>query len=248
MKAIIIDDEPQARKLLKNLLKEFLPEVDLIADCEDLPNGVKAIRKLKPDLVLLDIEMPGHSGLELLEFFNEDEIDFGIIFTTAYNQYAVKAFKLNAIDYLLKPIDADELVQAINRFEKNRPKKEQVMMLKESLQGQSPSRIAVPVGQSISFLELSTILYLKAENTYTEIHFQNKTKLLVSRTLKNFEDTLLDFPNFFRCHKSYMINKEFIDHYVKSDGGYLKLKNGEDIPINAESVDILMGETVIVKR
>jgi len=118
MKAIIIDDEKRARVSLSLLLQEYCPEVELVAECENLPEGVKAIRKFNPDLVLLDIEMPGHSGLELVDFFDEKEINFSIIFTTAYNEYAIQAFKLSALDYLLKPIDSDDLSNALNNFRK----------------------------------------------------------------------------------------------------------------------------------
>ncbi len=120
MTAIIIDDEKRARVSLSFLLAEFCTSVTLLAQCENLPEGVKAIRKFKPDLVLLDIEMPGHSGLELLDFFDENEINFKIIFTTAYHEYALQAFKFSAIDYLLKPINPEELAQAILRLEKQK--------------------------------------------------------------------------------------------------------------------------------
>jgi two-component system LytT family response regulator len=248
MKAIIIDDESQARKLLKNLLKEYCPQVEVIADCEDLPNGVKAIRKLKPELVFLDIEMPGHSGLELVDFFDDDDIHFGIIFTTAYNQYAVKAFKLSAVDYLLKPIDGEELINAVARYEKSIFKKESIQLLKENLNAVGLQKIAVPVGQSVRFILLSDIVFFKAENSYTEIFMHDETKLTVSRTLKNFEDTLLDNPIFFRCHKSYIVNQDYIIDYVKSDGGYLVLKPKHEIPISHDKVDQFLKQTTIVKR
>jgi two-component system LytT family response regulator len=248
MKAIIIDDESQARKLLKNLLKEYCPQVEVIADCEDLPNGVKAIRKLKPELVFLDIEMPGHSGLELVDFFDDDDIHFGIIFTTAYNQYAVKAFKLSAVDYLLKPIDGEELIDAIARYEKSMFKKESIQLLKENLSGTSLQKIAVPVGQSVRFIQLTDIIFFKAENSYTEIFMHDESKLTVSRTLKNFEDTLLDNPLFFRCHKSYIVNQDYIIDYVKSDGGYLVLKPKCEIPISHDKVEQFLKQTTIVKR
>lgn len=248
MKAIIIDDESQARKLLRNLLKEYCPQLEVIADCEDLPNGVKAIRKLKPDLVFLDIEMPGHSGLELVDFFDEDDISFGIIFTTAYNQYAVKAFKLSAVDYLLKPIDGEELIDAVSRYEKSIFKKESIQLLKENLNTTTLQKIAVPVGQSVRFIQLADIVFFKAENSYTEIMMQDESKLTVSRTLKNFEDTLQDNPLFFRCHKSYIVNQDYIIDYVKSDGGYLVLKPKYQISISHDKVDQFLKQTTIVKR
>ena len=133
MKAIIIDDEKRARVTLKLLLNEYCPDIEIVAECENLPTGVKAIRKHNPDLVLLDIEMPGHSGLELLDFFDEDDVRFSIIFTTAYNEYAIQAFKFSAIDYLLKPINPDQLVAAIKRLQKQHQKIVNLKILKEKL-------------------------------------------------------------------------------------------------------------------
>lgn len=238
MKVIIIDDELQARKLLRAILKDFCPQVEVLAECEDLPNGVKSIRKLKPDLVFLDIEMPGHSGLELLDFFNTEEIDFGIIFTTAYNQYALKAFKLSAIDYLLKPIDSEELVQAVNRYERSRQPK-QKEDLKQGTQA-GINKIGVPVGQTIKFIEVDTIVSLKAENTYTELFLSDGKKLLVGRSLKSFEDLFKDDSSFFRCHKSYIVHTKHIVDYVKSDGGYLVLTAKYEVPISRERIEELL--------
>ncbi|MBL7771879.1 MAG: response regulator transcription factor [Chitinophagaceae bacterium] len=245
IRALIIDDETQARKLLSTLLKQCCPQIEVLEECTDLPNGVKAIRKLKPDLIFLDIEMPGHSGLELLDFFDEKEIHFGIIFTTAYNEYAVKAFKLSAVDYLLKPISGDEVVAAVERFERRyfQEKKEIPISMEKS---EAP--IAIPVGQSIRFIEPHEILYLKAENTYTELFLVDQSKLLVSRTLKNFEEVLSKYPSFFRCHKSYMVNRMYIQDYVRSDGGYLILKNKVEIPISSEKVDEFLEGAKMVRR
>lgn len=246
IKAIIIDDEVQGRKLLNVLIKNHTPQITVMDECADLPNGVKAIRKHKPDLVFLDIEMPGHSGLDILDFFDEKEIDFGIIFTTAYNEYAVKAFKLSAVDYLLKPISGDDLEKAAERFEKRfvNAKPEVNMQAVEK----AGNKIAIPVGQSIKFIDLDEVLYLKAENTYTEIFMQDGSKLLVSRTLKNFEEVFSDKPAFFRCHKSYIINRNYVLDYVKSDGGYLILKPKTEIPISSERVNEFLENATIVRR
>ncbi|MBK7691427.1 MAG: response regulator transcription factor [Bacteroidetes bacterium] len=246
IKAIIIDDETQGRKLLQALIISHCPQIQVLEECADLPNGVKAIRKHKPDLIFLDIEMPQHSGLDILDFFDEKDIHFGIIFTTAYNEYAVKAFKLSAVDYLLKPISGDDLEQAVERFEKrfNGNKSE----LNNSYTDRADNKIAIPVGQSIKFIDLDTVVYLKAENTYTEIFMQDSSKLLVSRTLKNFEEVLADKPNFFRCHKSYIINRMFVLDYVKSDGGYLILKPKIEIPISSEKVNEFLDNATIVRR
>jgi two-component system LytT family response regulator len=248
-KAILIDDEPQARKLLTGMLKEFAPHITLLGECEDLPSGVKAIRKHKPDLVFLDIEMPGHSGLELLDFFNEDEVEFEIIFTTAYNQYAIRAFKLSAIDYLLKPIAPDELQDAIARFEKKqRTGTSALQALRENLKNTDNNKIAVPTGQSFRFIELETILYLKADSSYTEIYFTDGSKLVVSRTLKNFEETFPAGSQFFRCHKSYIVNTNYITEFVRGDGGYIVLNGQANVPISGDKTDALFELMKLVKR
>lgn len=249
IRAVIIDDELKARDLLGKMLKEYCPDVEVLADCEDLPNGVKAIRKLKPELVFLDIEMPGHSGLELLDFFDEQEISFSVIFVTAYNSYAIKAFKLSAVDYLLKPVEPDNIEQAIERF-KRRTLKERnnnLTTLKENLKGGVLDKIAVPDSNSIKFLQLDDILYFKADNTYTDIFFADGNKLTISRTLKNIEDTLSN-TKFFRCHKSYIVNLKYLTDYVKSDGGYLVIKGKHSIPLSPDRVTDLLAQVTVVKR
>ncbi|MBX7240272.1 MAG: response regulator [Bacteroidia bacterium] len=249
IKTIIIDDEPKARILLKGLIEEFCENLEVVAECHDLPSGVKAIHKYKPDLIFLDIEMPGHSGLELLDFFEEEKLSFSIIFTTAYNQYAIRAFKLSAVDYLLKPISPDDLINAVSLFEKKtKPYSFQSMeFVRENLTEQN-KRIAIPTTSGFIFISLSDILLFKADNNYTEVITIHQEKHLASRTLKNFEDALSGNPLFFRCHKSYMINTELISHYVKSDGGYIILKNKQSIPISPEKVNDLMKLNIVIKR
>jgi len=246
MKAIIIDDEKRARVSLSLLLAEYCPEVTLVAECENLPEGVKAIRKHQPDLVLLDIEMPGHSGLELVDFFDENEIHFSIIFTTAYNEYAVQAFKLSALDYLLKPIVPDELINAIARLE--RQKSIQFKALSENMQQENFEKIAVPSGNSLQLLKISDILYIKGEGAYSEVTMSDKTKHLVSRNLKNFEEILLKDKRFLRTHKSYIVNFDAVVAYNKSDGGWLAMKNGTSIPVSSEKSNLILDRIQIVKR
>lgn len=248
IKAIIIDDEARARTLLNKMLEEYCPDVEVLADCADLPNGVKAIRKLKPELVFLDIEMPGHSGLELLEFFDEDDVDFSIIFTTAYNQYAIQAFKLSAVDYLLKPISPADLENAVDRFTKrNNIDKSVLGNLRESLKPQV-QKIAVPEGNAIKFIELDNVLYFKADSSYTEIYFTDGGKIIISRTLKNIEEALNGNPDFLRSHKSYLINMKYVSNYVKSDGGYIVIKDKHEIPITSDKVDELLEYASFVRR
>ena len=246
MKAIIIDDEKRARISLQLLLAEYCPEVTLVAECENLPEGVKAIHKYQPDLVLLDIEMPGHSGLELLDFFNESEINFAIIFTTAYNEFAIQAFKLSAIDYLLKPIVPEELANAIQRLQKQ--KEQQFRALTENINTETFEKIAIPSGNSYVLIKIADILYIKGEGSYSEVFLKDKSKHLASRNLKNFEDILGKDKRFLRTHKSYIVNFEEVLAYNKSDGGSLEMQNGISIPVSVDKSNLILERIQIVKR
>ena len=248
MDAIIIDDENRARINLSLILREYCPEVNVVAECENLSQGVKAIRKLKPAIVLLDIEMPGHSGLELLDFFDESEINFSIIFTTAYNEYAIKAFKFSAVDYLLKPIVPEELVNAIGRVRKLQDKVQDYGILKENINNVHLGKIAVPSGSSLIFLDVDKILFIKGEGAYSEINMQDETKYLISRNLKNFEDVFQDNPVFFRPHKSYIVNLNHVVSYNKSDGGSLLFRNNQSVPISPDKSQIILEKIRLVKR
>lgn len=248
MTAIIIDDEKRARISLKLLLSEYCATIEVVAECENLSAGVKSIRKLKPDLVLLDIEMPGHSGLELLDFFDENEINFSIIFTTAYNEYALQAFKCSAVDYLLKPINPEQLIDAVTRLEKQKQKIENLRVLKENINQESVTKIAVPCGTTLIFLEISKIMYIKGDGAYSQVFLANGSKNLVSRNLKNFEDILCNTKNFMRIHKSFIINFDFVQSFNKSDGGSLELQSGLQIPVSADKVNTILDCFQIVKR
>lgn len=248
MKAIIIDDEKRARINLALLLDEFCPNVEVLAECENLPTGVKAIRKYKPNVVLLDIEMPGHSGLELLDFFDEEEVDFAIIFTTAYNEYAIRAFKFSAIDYLLKPIIPEELQSAIKRAEKQQQKFDNYKMLKENMTTANLDKIAVPSGSSLIFIDVCNILYVKGEGAYSEVNMLDGVKHIVSRNLKNFEDILCQSPDFFRAHKSYIVNLAYVTSYNKADGGSLFLNGNISIPLSPEKSQVILEKVKLVKR
>jgi two-component system LytT family response regulator len=248
MKAIIIDDEKRARVSLALLLQEYCPQISVVAECENLPEGVKAIRKLQPDLVLLDIEMPGHSGLELLDFFDENDVNFSIIFTTAYNEYALQAFKFSAVDYLLKPINPEQLTEAIARLEKQKQKVANYKLLKETINQDSLTKIAVPSGNTLIFIDTTKISYIKGEGAYSEVFCNNGTKHLVSRNLKNFEDILCLDTRFMRVHKSYIVNFEQVVAYNKSDGGSLELETGIHIPVSPDKAQNILDRIQIIKR
>lgn len=248
IKAIIIDDEKRARLNLTLLLTEYCSDITIIAECENLPEGVKAIRKNKPDLVFLDIEMPGHSGLELLDFFDENEVNFKIIFTTAYQEYAIQAFKFSAIDYLLKPINPNELVDSIARFTKEKEKYNNYAILRENLKQDTLKKIAVPSGNSLLFLETNKIMYIKGEGAYSEVFCNDRTKQLISRNLKNFEDILCSDSRFLRIHKSYIVNFNFVTAFNKSDGGSIVLENKIQIPVSPDKSQTILDQIQIIKR
>jgi len=241
-RCIIIDDESKARILLKAMLERYGPSLEVVADCADLPTGVKAINKLNPDLVFLDIEMPGHSGLELMDFFEGSELNFDVIFTTAYSEYALQAFRFSAIDYLLKPLQPQQLQDAIARFEKKSVKEsaKRLEVLKSNLsegENSNDRRIVIPIGQSLKFIWLKDIILLKGEGAYSEIFLKDGTKLLVSKNLKYFEDLLFDLPKFVRTHKSYIINMDEVLEYSKSSGGMIIMTGNFSAGISAEKID-----------
>jgi two-component system LytT family response regulator len=225
-KAIIVDDEEMARTLLAGMIDLYCPQLEVVAQCKDLPNGVKAIHKFQPDIVFLDIEMPGHSGLELLDFFDESEINFSIVFVTAYNRYAIQAFKLSAIDYLLKPIESDDLQHAIALFEK-RQQRLDYAILKNNLGNKLPKKIGISGVSSTLFVDLSDILFLQADGSYTIVYLKDGRAIVASKSLKYFENVLVDCIQFYRCHKSYIVNVQHITEYVKSNGGYMKISQHE---------------------
>lgn len=245
-KAIIIDDEEMARTLLQGMIAEYCDNIEIIDLCKDLPTGVKSIRKYKPDIVFLDIEMPGHSGLELLDFFNEDEVDFSIIFVTAYNRYAIQAFKLSAVDYLLKPIEVDDLKNAIVLFEKNKNRhKEAYSVLKENFKSNASKKISLSTLNSMSFVDTADILFFQGDGAYTKVFLKGNKAITVSKGLKHFEVLLEDNSEFFRCHKSYLVNVNYISEYVKSDGGYLIIDKTNQISVSQDKIDDLLKKIVI---
>lgn len=243
IKALIIEDEPKAANMLQIMLERNQPDVTILEKCLNLPAGVKGIKKLKPDLVFLDIEMPGHSGLQLLDFFNEEEVDFQIIFTTAFNDYAIRAFELSAIDYILKPIQIDKLNAAIDKFRRKKQKDlatyEKLQLLTQNL-NKGNRRIAIPISSGIEIVRLDDILYFQADGSYTKIFQVNAPPIMVSKNLKYFEDHVGEAESFFRCHRSFLINTSYIKKVLKSDGGMLQLTTGDTLPITTERIDTLI--------
>ena len=174
MRVIIIEDEKKAADLLSQMLLGIDDSIEVIEKCADLPTGVKSIKKNKPDIVFLDVELPVYSSLQLLDFFDEDDISFEIIFTTASNQHAIRAFEMSAIDYILKPINEEKLRNAVQKFlkQKNLSSTKNISVLKQNLETNALKKIVVPVVNGFEILSLSDIVYLKAEGSYTKIFLQ----------------------------------------------------------------------------
>ncbi len=240
MKLIIIDDEIRARRVLTAILKNSCPNITIILEADNLIDGVNLIKSHQPQIVLLDIEMPKHSGLEILEFFNDETINFQIIFTTAYNKYAIEAFKLSAIDYLLKPIDENELQQAINKAKTAIDKlsiPHKIENLKKAFHQLALNKIAIDVPKGIKFVSHNDIIYFEADGTYTKVYLINGESELICKTLKHFSDQLNNNPLFYKPHRSYLINLKFMKEVIKKGGHHIILTNGNLIPIAREKKD-----------
>ena len=234
MNAIIIDDENKARSVLRTLLHEECAEVTILGEASDLISGVEMIKKTQPDIVFLDIEMPQHSGLEILDFFKGDAINFQIIFTTAYNKYAIEALKLSAVDYLLKPIDDDELKIAVDKAKiakENNNVSNRLKNIEKAFQQLSLNKIALEVPKGIMFVAHEDIVLFEADGVYTKVYLQNGKTELISKTLKHFSDQLLDNAIFYKPHRSYLINLKYMSQFVKKDGYHIVLENKKTIPI-----------------
>lgn len=237
MKAVIIDDEKKARVLLRTLLEENCPEITQIKEGNDLISGVEIIKEMQPDIVFLDIEMPEHSGLEILDFFDEQEIEFEIIFTTAYRKYAVQAFELSAVDYLLKPLRPSSVTNAVKKVIASRGKSninKKLEELKNSLRKSSFKKIALPISNGIQFVNFEEIIMLEADSMYTRITTISYPEILVSKPLKHFSSLLENIEHFYRPHRSYLINLKFINQYIKGNGGYILMENNKKVAISQD--------------
>lgn len=234
MNAVIIDDENKARSVLRTLIEEECPEITLLDEATNLVEGVKTIKATQPDIVFLDIEMPQHSGLEILSFFKGEPVNFQIIFTTAYNQYAIDALKLSAVDYLLKPIDEDELKIAVSKAKiilEEGKVNDRLKNIEKAFKQLSLNKIALEVPKGIMFVAHEDIILFEADGVYTKVYLQNGKTELISKTLKYFTDQLLDRSFFYKPHRSYLINLKYMNQFIKKDGYYILLENNKTIPI-----------------
>lgn len=231
IKAIIIDDIEHARNTLKKDLATYIPSIEIIGEAGGVVDGAKLLKRLKPDILFLDIQMQDGSGFDLLDIL--PEINFKIIFITASDAHAIKAFRYSAIDYLLKPVDPDELKIAISKFQSStKNENEKYQLLKESLQNQNKphTRLALNTQEKINVVNIADIIRCESSGNYTTFYLKENKKLLVTRTLKDYED-LLNQQGFYRVHQSHLINTSFIKEFNKNEDELIMLDNNR-IPVS----------------
>jgi two-component system, LytTR family, response regulator len=241
IKAIIVDDEYYCCTVLETLLKKYCPHVNLCATCTSGVEAIEAIRNFRPSLLFLDIEMPGMNGFELLERL--DNVDFALVFTTSYDRYALKAFSFSAMDYLLKPIDKDDLIKAVQKAElkpnNNVNRQLEILLERISNPATTNSRIALPTMEGLEFIQTNQVISCTSESNYTNIKLRGNKNFVVSRTLKDIEE-MLGTQNFVRVHHSHVINVNEISKYVKGEGGYLVMSDGSTIDVSRSRKEALM--------
>lgn len=234
IRGIIVEDEIRSRDTLRGLLSRYCKNVEIIAEAESYRSGLAAIREQHPDVVFLDIQMPDGSGFKLLEEL--DEIKFEIIFTTAFDQFAIKAIKYSALDYLLKPIDPEELVSALKKVENKISKRgvnENIQVLLDNIKSRdaNPHKIVLSTFEKIHIIETDNILRCESDNYYTNFFLTDGKQILISKTLKENE-AMLGEHNFIRPHKSHLVNVKYIKGFLKNDGGYIEMTDGTHIPVS----------------
>ena len=242
IRAIIVDDEKDSRETLRRFSEKYTPQVKIIEECKDIDEAKQAILKHNPDLVFLDIEMPRGNAFDLLEQWGE--INFEIIFITAFSQYAVQAFALSAAHYLLKPLNIDDLVKAVDEVSTQLQHKQKVNRAEILLQNiaaihNQNRKLVLPTMDGLEIVKMSEIVYCEAEDNFTVFRFTDGKKLMICRNLKFFE-TALDSFGFFRIHRSFIINLEYIKRYIKGKGGSVIMENGKEIQVaNTKKADLI---------
>lgn len=232
IKAIIVDDESKGAQTLCKLIEKYCPSIEITGTADSAKNGAALIQKMKPDLVFLDIEMPGGSGFKMLEDIPKP--DFGIIFTTAYDKYAIKAIRFSAFDYLLKPIDSDDLKEAVFRFEEEAAKKQerngQYNTLLENVNGKK-GKLAVPCQEGFLFLDLDKIVRFTSVSNYSRIITTDGNDISSSRPLHTYE-AIVEGESFFRIHNSHIINLKHVKKFIRGENAYVLMSDGQEVEIS----------------
>lgn len=242
--AIIVDDEQDSRETLHNYLTKYCPQVQLLTQCANIKEARQAILKHQPQLVFLDIEMPHGNAFDLIEQFGE--INFEIIFVTAFSQYAIRAFNLSAAHYLLKPVDIEELEQAVSAVETSLSEQAQLNRAKILLENMSAlqaqhRKLVLPLLDGFEVVRMSEVLYCEAADNFTRFHLKDGSKKLICRKLKFYESALEPF-GFYRIHRSHLVNLDFVQRYFKGKGGSVVLENGQELTVANGKKEGLMGK------
>jgi two-component system, LytTR family, response regulator len=242
MKAVIIDDEQDSREILANYVSKYCPEITVAGFGESVETGLRAIKEHEPEIVFLDIEMPYGNGFDLLD--RARDYSFETIFVTAFDHYAMQALNQSAAYYLLKPIDIDELIKAVEKIKKeqkedNYTQHSKVLLNNLKAGNTQQQKIMLPTLEGFEIVNIQSIVYCEAEDNFTKFYFETGKPLLICRTLKYFEDILKDF-GFLRIHRSYMINPSFVIRYSKGKGGYVTMKNEKELEVSANKKQELL--------
>lgn len=236
LKTVVIDDEQDAVDFLCGALKMYCPEADVVGSATNICDGHKEILTKMPDLVLLDIAMPSGNGFELLNMLPDRR--FEVIFVTAYNEYAIKAFRYSAIDYLLKPVDIPELIQAVRKIRISSAKPN-INLLLDNLSFASPKKISIPTAMGFEYILIDDIIRIEAQRSYCCFHLLGRRKFLVSRCLNDYHQ-LLEDRRFFRVHNSHLINMRHVKSYARSDGGFVEMSDSSQVPISRTKKDFFL--------
>lgn len=241
LRSVIVDDEMHCRSALKKQLEWYCPEVEVVGEAHSASSGIEIIKKEKPDIIFLDIEMPEGTGFEMLEQLGR--VEGHVIFTTAYDEYALEAFKVNAIDYILKPIAANDLEQAVAKAKtlKIDDMQDRLENLLTSLKedGEASDIVAIPVSDGLEFVNISDIIRCESEGAYCHIYIQDRSKIFISKTLKQMEQKI-NSNKFIRVHHSHLINIEYIKKYVRGQGGHVIMKDDTVVPVSKGRKDNLL--------
>jgi len=249
LKAIIVDDEPYCCEILAAMMESECAEVEIVSICKNADEALAAIRQYAPDLVFLDVEMPKMNGFEMLEQI--PDINFHLIFTTSYDQYALKAIRFSAIDYLLKPIDREELKKAVQKVKERiatpLPQQLEILMHKFRQPSNLINKIALPTIEGLMMIPVDNIISCESADNYTTLQLKGKKKILVTRSLKEMEE-MLEQHAFIRVHRYYIVNLNEIEKYIKGEGGYLVMSDGSTIDVSRNKKEVLIRKLLPYKE
>ncbi len=242
LRTVIIDDESDAVDFISSIIGEYCPGLEVVGKAHDIIEGADRINQLKPDLLFLDVEMPHGTGFDLLAGFPGK--DFDVIFITAFNHYAIQAIKFSAVDYILKPININEFIEAVDKVIKKRSDSasrgnDNIKVLLENLKSGLPSRLAIPTSDGMEYINPKDIIRIEADRSYSWFYLPGNRKMLVSKHLKEFQELLSD-RYFFRPHNSFLINLKYVRKYIRKDGGYIEMLDGSQIPVSRNRKDLFL--------